>query len=262
MSESWYDTGYEGVNKAEDRINQLGGPRRFWLKPGSSAEFVFVDDEPLAIYEHNPKMNGHFRNWITCVKGIYDETPCCDEIGEKTRYYIGYYTIIDCSKWTDNKGNSHQYEIKFLPAKLKSLKKFKRKKEDRLQAGNGGLAGCLYKATREDNKSPSIGDEFEYLKDADMGKLFQLANYAGKKLSDLFAKASEDPANLARLQKVFALKLDPQGRPLPQIPQFNYMELLKPKSTKDLRDMLKGNVEKDEDSGSSSGHGADEQVPF
>ncbi len=264
MSEnnSWYDTGYDGVNKAEANINQLGGPRRFWIKAGTSAEFVFVDDEPFAIYEHNPKMNGNFRNWVTCVKGIYEDTPCCDEIGEKTRYYIGYYTVIDCSKWTDNKGNSHQYEVKFLPAKLKSLKKFKRKKEDRQQDGKGGLAGCLYKATREDGKSPNIGDEFEFQKDADMGKLLTLANYNGKKLTELFTKAAEDPNSLAALQKVFAIKLDPHGKVLPTIPQFNYVELLKPKSAKDLRNMLKGNVEKDDGDGPTSGTGADESVPF
>lgn len=256
---SWYDTGYNGMKKEEDRMTQLGTPRRFWIKPNTSAEFVFVDAEPFAIYEHNPKMNGSFKNWVTCVKGVFEDAPCCDEIGEKTRYYVGFYTIIDCSKWVDNKGNTYQYEMKLLPAKLKSLKKFKRKGEDRAQ--QGGLAGCLYKATREDQKSPSIGDEFEFQKEADMGKLFALANFGGKKLTDLFAKASDDPANLARLQKAFALKLDAQGRPLPQIPMFNYLEVLKPRSPKDLRDMLKGNVEKDDNSSSSSA-GADESVPF
>lgn len=266
---SWYNQGYDGMKKEEDRISTMGGPNRIWIKPGTSCDFVFVDDEPVCIYEHNPKIDGSFRNWITCVKGIYDEAICCDEMGEKTRYYVGYYTVVDCSKWTDKKGNTYQYEVKFLPAKLKTLKKFKRKKEDRIAAGAGGLAGCLYKATREDEKSPNVGDEFEFTRTVDMEKLFQVANYKGKKLSDLFAKASDQP-NQDRLRKIFNIKVGADGKVVNEIPAFSYMDLLRPKSMKDLKEALKNVEEKDPSPGgsntpstkSSGPSGADNDVPF
>lgn len=270
---SWYDQGYTGMKKEEERISQLGGPQRVWVKPQTAGEFVFIDDEPFCFYEHNPKMNGHWRNWITCVKGMADSAPCCDEIGEKTRYYVGYFTVVDCSKWTDKKGNTYQYEVKFLPAKLKTLKKFKRKKEDRIQAGGSGLIGCLYKAHREDDKSPSIGDEFEFQREVDLAKLFQVANYKGKKLPELFAKAAEDPSSLEKLKKVFNVKVDKDGKLPAIIPTFNYLAQLAPKSVKDLKELLQDSVESPDDEPTSFGgkggggdkakaSGADENVPF
>jgi hypothetical protein len=270
---NWYDSGYGGMKKEEDRIAQMGIPQRFWMPAGESREFVFLEDEPFCIYEHNPKMNGNFRNWITCVKGILDgPAPCCEEIGEKTRYYVGYFTVVDCSKWTDKKGNTYQYELKFLAAKLKTLKKFKRKKEDRITGGGDGLVGCLYKGFREDDKSPSVGDEFEFLRTVDLSKLLAVANYKGKKMADLFQKANEDPTNLERLKKIFDVKIDASGQVIETLPVFNYMQLLAPKSTKDLKEMLKGNVEENDDGDKKTGFGggkktgpksgADEDVPF
>lgn len=266
MSENWYDTGYDGVKKEEDRMNAFSPPRRFWVKVGEPKEFVFVSDEPFAIYEHNPKINGGFKNWITCVKGMYDTAPCCDEIGEQSRYYVGIYTVVDCSKFV-SKNNTYQYELKFLPAKVKSMKKFKRKREDLQSSGEGGLVGKMYRAIREDSKSPNIGDEFEFVKNADMEKLFQIANFAGKKLPELYAQASGNAplaaTALERLQKTFDIQME-GGAIKNVIPQFNYLNLLKPKSPAELTYMLKGKVEKDDDSNGAppSNFGNSDSVPF
>lgn len=232
---SWYQTGYAGMPQEAVRQGQLYAPNRLWIPAGQKKDEVFIDDEPCCIREHNPKLKGDWKNWFTCLEGIYDDVVCCDQLGSNSRYYVGYYTICDASEYTDKKGNKHQYELKFLPAKWKTLNKLKLKREDR-----DGFVGSLYTVIRSDEKSPSCGDDFEFKRAVDMDKLFDLANYRGKRLVDLYNKARQDDIAMEALKKVFKLEFDANGNLLDKIVPFNYMELLKPKTPKELRDLLKG----------------------
>jgi hypothetical protein len=231
---SWYQTGYTGMRREEERLSQLLSPNRLWIPAGAKKEVVFTDDEPVCIYEHNPKIGGEWKNWLTCLSGCSDDVVCCDQLGSNSKYYVGYYTICDASEYIDKKGNKHQYEMKFLPSKWKTLNKLKMKKEDR-----GGFAGCLYSVIRSDEKSPSCGDDFEFKRTVDMERLFDLANYRGKRLPDLYAKARADVVALEALKKVFRLEFDANGNLIDKIVPFNYAELLKPKSPKEVRDLLR-----------------------
>ena len=188
----------------------------------------------MCIYEHNPKINGDFKNWFTCLKGLYpDDAVCCQELGERSRYWVGFYTIVDCTKF-EWKGNTYQYEVKLLPAKLKGLKMLQLRKEDA-----GAMAGRMYRVTRLTDKSSNSGDDFSYIKEVDMAKLFAVANYKGKKLGELFAKAN-DADNLARLKKVFQVTTNEAGIVEPKLVPFNYETLLYPKSPKDIQSLLRG----------------------
>lgn len=263
---NWYESGFDGMGREDARIATLTGPSRLWIPPGERREFVFIDDNPACIYEHNPKLNGNYKNWHTCLKGIAEQgCPTCDELTEKTRYYAGYFTAIDCSKWKDKKGNDHQFELNLLQAKLKTLKKFKRKKDDGIEAGRPGLVGGLYRATREDEKSPTCGDEFEFLRAADMEKLFELALYRGKKVAEMFTKAEENAQSLEVLKKIFQVEMDGNGKPVRKLVPFNYMSVLAPKDYKDLKQMVSGaQAQQDprDGQGSSGGAGATDEVPF
>jgi hypothetical protein len=258
---SWYETGYSGINREEDRIATLSGPFRVWIPPGKSLEMVFVDDEPVCIYEHQWKANGSWRNWTTCLQGISDDVVCCKDLGEKTRSYVGYITTVQCTETTDKKGNKYNFELQLLGAKLKTLKKFRRKKEER-----GALAMTRFRVTREDDKSPSCGDEFEFLKEVtDPDKLFEVANYKGKKLSELWEKAESNPESMARLKRTFQLAFDSEGKLLRRVVPFNYMELLKPMEAADLRKRLNANPAQDADGdggGTNGGGGGGDDVPF
>jgi hypothetical protein len=260
---NWYESGFDGIGREDARISTLNGPGRLWIPPGERREFVFIDDAPAQIYEHNPKLNGSFRNWMTCLKGIEEKgCPVCDQLGEKTRYYCGYFSVIDCSKWKDKKGNDHQFELNLLQAKLKTMKKFKRKKEDAIEAGRAGLAGGLYRATREDDMSPTCGDEFEFVRDPDMSKLFELALYRGKKLSEMFDKAEENETSMATLQKIFQVQFEPDSdgkKLIRKLVPFNYLSVLAPKEYKELKLMVAG-AERDNDS--RGGDKSDGEVPF
>lgn len=268
MSEggSWYTQGFGGVKKEEDRVAQMYGPPRFWMKAGTSTQLVFIDDEPACIHEHSPKINGSWKNWFTCLKDSNPEdAACCELIGADTRHYVGYLTVVDCSEWKDTKGNVHQFEIKLLPAKLKALKLLQTKKEGR----DNRLAGRVYRVSRTDDKSPGIGNDYEFDRDADLEKLFQAVNYKGKKLRDLMR--SDKPEELARIKKTFNVSFDKEGSIVPKLVPFNYQDVLKPKSPKELRDVLRGvKIERDDDRPAGGGTGTtegggkrdDDDVPF
>lgn len=264
---SWAKQGFEHLKAEEDRVASMYGPSRVWIPAGNSQEWVFLDDNPFSFHEHNPKIDGSWRNWITCLQGVQDETPCCEILGQKSRYFTGYFTVVDLSKWTDKKGNSHQYEIKLVGAKMKTLKKLARKKEQR-----GSLVGCIFKVTREDDKSPNVGDDFEYVRDADLSRLFEVANFKGTKFPELFSKASEDPSAMNALKRNFNVSFDDNQQLVKKLPIFNYYSLFEPKAAKDLRTFLKASkIESGDDfeggaaGGSKSGSqpsGADEDIPF
>lgn len=250
---SWYDTGYAGLKREMDRIDQTNAPNRVWLPVGGKRELVWIDDEPVCIHEHSPKMNGEWKNWFTCGKDVYDNSVCCELFnpsGYKS-YYVGFYTVIDCSEWTDAKGNKHQYEVKLFPAKMKNIKRLEMRREQR-----GAFAGKLFSIMRLDEKSASTGDEFEVLRDADMAKLFPLANYKGKKLSELFAKGT-DEENISRLKNTWKVEVV-DGKVVPKLVPFNYSKILYPMAPKELRALVSGSVvdKRDDDFGGGRSGGA------
>lgn len=260
---SWYSTGFEGIGAEERRLDEAQGPHRMWIPGGGSKDVVWIDDDPVCVYEHNPKMNGNFRNWLTCQQGVYDEVVCCQKLGVKGRYYVGYLTGVDCSIWKDTRGNDHQYEMRLVPLKLRSLKKFRRKRDDR-----GAMAGTMWRMNREDDNTASIGDDWDFQRDIDMEKMFDYVNYRGTLLSELWTNAEGDVEQMVRVRRMFQVKPNEDGK-LPRIiPPFNYMEILKPKTPKELRLHL-GAVQ-DEDEGDSRFSGAaskggaikEEKVPF
>jgi len=268
---SWYDTGYSGVKKEQERLETASGPNRLWIPEGGKKEVVFVDDEPVCIHEHTVKIDGDWKNWFTCLKDVHDDIACCQILNPKgyKPYYIGFYTVIDCTEWTDAKGNKHQYEVKLFPAKLKTLKRLQMRRSD---PARGSFAGKLFSIMRVDKKSPSSGDEFEILRDADMAKLFTVANYRGKKLGELFGKGT-DEESINQLKNTWKVEIA-EGKAVPKLVPFNYFKVLHPLAPKELRARLNSvQIEQAEDgdfgssgassAGSTSGGGkADEDVPF
>lgn len=263
MGGSWYNQGSDGIEKEQHRLDDLTGPGRLWIPGGESKEGVFVDDEMFCIYEHNPKIDGGYRNWFTCGQGVHDEVVCCQKLGPKSRYYVGFLTWVDCSKWTDQRGNTHQYEMRLMPLKMKSMKKFKRKKDDK-----GSLISTYWRLTREEDQSPQVGDDWEFKRDVDMDKMFPHVCYRGKKLSELWDDAEGKPEAMEHIKRTF--QIEPKDGKLPlTVPAFNYFRLLEPKPPKDIRILLGAVQPEDEDkspsrtqSYKSGGDIKEEDVPF
>lgn len=266
MSEgkSWYSTGFADAVKQERRSDfTTYAPDRVWIPAGQSREMVFVDDAAISFEEHNAKINGNWKNWMTCAAPITDEgePECCKILGRDTRYRVTMLTVVDCSKWTDKKGNVHQYEVKVLPAKYKTAQKLERKSGDLAKEGKT-LIGRLYKVVRETDKSPAVGDEYEFSRDVDMSKLFELATYKGKKLTDLWAKADESAAEFAKLARVFAISKDSNGKVVRKLVPFRYEAVFAPKLPKEIREAIGNYVKAPDDDAGPSNAGADEEVPF
>lgn len=261
---SWYSSGFGGIKGEEDRLASMYGPPKLWLKAGATKSIVFVDDNPACLHEHSPKINGSWGNSYTCLRDMYpDDVACCEILGQDTRHFVGYFTVIDMDQWKDKKGNLHEFEIKLLPAKVKSLKMIEHKKVSR----ENRLAGRIFNIRRTDDKSPSIGDDYEYNRDVkDPSALFASVQFKGKKLSEFFTKSVETEEGLAKLKKTFAVTYA-DGVPVPKLVPFSYQDILRPKTPKDLRDILRGAKIEKNGPGSTNSTGSDassneKDVPF
>jgi len=157
----WFDVGFGGIEEAEKRMMTA---HRFWVPINGRKEFVFLDDEPFCIMEHSLYLEGSWRNYYTCLKGMYDTCPFCED-GKKP-YYIGFLTVVDLSEWTDNQGQRRSHEIRLFPMKTRPLKRFRRRKEEM-----GSLVGCVFRAYRDSDRDPVVGGEFEFVRKVDLKDL-------------------------------------------------------------------------------------------
>ncbi len=175
---SWFNQGFGGVQKEERRRAQASNRvSRWWVKPGtdekpSEAEIIFLDDEPFCYYEHNPKLtreiNGQVKtgwkdNWFTCVEGVFKDDPGCAMCRNGIpKYYVGLLTVLDCSEFEYN-GKIYKNTRKLFAAKFKTLKYLKNKKR-RMD----GLTGKRFMVSRTDGEAPSVGNDFEFMREEEM----------------------------------------------------------------------------------------------
>lgn len=170
MSNSFEDMlkqsqGYGALDQKEKEIEarrQSFGPRRIWLPAGATTQLIFLDDNPIIIEEHQFKIDGNWQNWFTCLKTIGQACPMCDGTTNKP-YTVGFYTVIDCSEYTDKQNKRHQYEIRLLGAKYSALQKLRVLSQKQKEKGYAqGLAGCKFEVTRTSNEAHSTGDMWQF----------------------------------------------------------------------------------------------------
>lgn len=140
---------------------------RFWMPKDTEKEITFLDGVVApdgsfnfhSYYEHNIQMNGSWKNWFVCL-AQEEQQPCplC-EAGDTARF-VGVFSVIDHSEWTDKKGVKHKDELKLYVAKLTTLKLLRK-----WATKKNGLVGWRVEVSRSDkDNSPAIGDSFEFLK--------------------------------------------------------------------------------------------------
>lgn len=165
---NWYDTGYEHAEKIQAEMDARKrdgfGPRRFWVPAdGTKKEIIFIggvldgDGEitsnPFCVYEHNLQINGRWGNHLTCMKKRGQECAACD-IGDKPAY-TAFFTVIECTEYTDKKGVTHVNETRLLPAKA-ATRNLLKTLSDNLPGKS--LVGYKFQVSRSTNKSASVGD--------------------------------------------------------------------------------------------------------
>ena len=152
---SWYKQGFS--NQPEMRGGRRGGGmNRLWVKPESRVKGMFLDSQPFCIYEHNPYLDGSWRNQTTCAGADSpDGCPLC-EIGDEPEY-VGFLTWVDFSPWTDNQGREHTFTKKLFPMKKKVWKILAAAAEKR-----GELTGWIVECYRSSKEEPSTGMSYDF----------------------------------------------------------------------------------------------------
>lgn len=262
---SWYDTGYAGAEKEQERRDLGSAPPRFWLKPGASKEIVWVTDDPFCYYEHQWRVGDDKQFYYgTCVSKINPDGCYLDSAkGVGRAEYVGQYTIVDVSGYVTKEGKENKFQLMLLPAKTKVLNRLKKKKENK-----GTLIGQLWSVARGDDHSPNTGDDFDFIREAKMDELYKVVTYKGKKLAELIAAANGSGVEAAKVRKYLCHHFDlPTDGPIPEvIPRFNYANLFKPMDEAEMRAASAGAHSFGSGGGSSAGTGASsssaDDVPF
>lgn len=188
--------------KVEERKKEMekGKLYRFWLPEGKDGSFTFLDgnmaDDILDIpflYEHNVYMNGNWKNWFICTQ---DTEPCPICEGGGKPYYAGFFTVIDHSEWTDKQGVKHRDEVKMFVAKRDTIKQLLK-----LSAKRGGLRGCRFDVSRTGDKSPSVGNVFDFVQKYSEQELSQMYGQKSKPLdfNTILTEAYMDAKELRKL---------------------------------------------------------------
>jgi len=176
----WYKTG-EDADKAieeeavrQEEARKSGGKlQRYWMPPnnkqGDQQHYLtFLDglthpegfSSPFTFMEHQLKLNGHWRNWFTCIEGLVidgkkQSCPLC-AAGENPSL-MAAYSVIDHTEFTDKKGNTRSKEVRLFVCKSQvqgALKKAAKKKK--------GLRGWHVEVTRTGSDAASTGNSFDF----------------------------------------------------------------------------------------------------
>lgn len=164
---AWYRKGTEGLRDDMDHSSKKDVVKRFWLKQGESRKIVFLDNLAFRFWEHNVCIDGSWKNWFVCLReNLGEECALCSS--DNRPYFVGFYSVLDMTGYTDKKGVKHVNEKLLFPAKIPILEKLSRKDEK-----HGGLTGCIFDVTRGASaKSSAVGDDFDFVEKVELIKQF------------------------------------------------------------------------------------------
>lgn len=158
----WFGVGWgsakAAVQKADkDYEDQKNTPRRYWIPADDkNHRIIFVDGEPFTLREHEFAINGDFKNkkYKTCLAVSGKACPFC--AADNKASYVGFFTVIDLSKYEGRDKKIYKNQIRLFAAKSQSLKMLG-KLAEKLK---GDLSGVLMDVSRSGPKSPGCGDGF------------------------------------------------------------------------------------------------------
>jgi len=166
----------EEENRVEAAKAQSGKMWSFRMAPNEERKITFLDgdldsDGALDCYlyhQHTVKIAGKFQNYI-CTREAEGHCPICDA-GESKPTLVGVLTVIDHTPYTITSGQNQGQVVKnrrrlfvFKPQTYKILVKKASKHQ--------GLAGVTFEVTRGDEKSPSVGNQFDFVEKLDGDQL-------------------------------------------------------------------------------------------
>ena len=174
---SWMLGAGVDVDMTGDPTAGAGAFIRFWLPKGSDRTVVFLTEgnKSVCLWEHNYRMGGNWRNWLSCCGPTGAKCPMCAwadaNDGQFRRYKAQFFTIVDCHEFTDSAGKVRKNEKRLLCAKKDTTEVLKRKYLTRVE-NDQGLRGAMFKVYRtSSDKSAGCGEDFEFQKMVDLSSL-------------------------------------------------------------------------------------------
>lgn len=172
------DGGLTGSGLASDsRGSGANAAQRFWIPKGEERRIIFLTegDKAKKIWEHQVRLNGDWRNWITSLTWFgHKPDPLLDfsqETGMFKRYNAYAFTVIDTHEFTDKSGNTRKNLKKLFLAKKDTAEIIKRMYLKRLE-NDEGIMGAMFDVYRTNSdKSASVGEQFEFVKMVDVSTL-------------------------------------------------------------------------------------------
>lgn len=153
------------IDKVTEMKREKSAPR-FMLKAGEEAVIVFVDTNPIFVWEHNLEIAGKWGNHFTCVKEK-KTCPICHNNSQDKSVYIAYFTVIDTREFTRKDGTKVKNRKVLYPAKGSSMPKV----EDLIKK-YGSLSGLAFKVKRYTKQEPNCGTTFDKIGKVDLVKKF------------------------------------------------------------------------------------------
>ena len=165
--EAWQDMEKEEEEKAS---NSNGTALyRFRVKPDEERRITFldgnIDDEgylDIVTWKEHRVLDTSTGRYIevACLEPMGEPCPACE--ANERRSVVGGMTVIDHSDYTVKNGPNAGKVLRDLKrlfvAKPKTLKVLRK-----MAAKRGGLAGCTFDVSRQDDKSPAVGDVFDFV---------------------------------------------------------------------------------------------------
>lgn len=164
----WLLRGPAGEQKAAEIKKQYSegrGPDRLYLKTGSHATLVFLDNDGAFFWEHQLKVDDNWRNWFTCLRDFTD-CPICSRT-ESKRYYVAAYTVLNLTGYKKRDGTQVQGVKQLLMVKSAQFDKLASKRQS---AGGDLTMGC-FKFARFADKESTIGSDWDFIKKVDPSQL-------------------------------------------------------------------------------------------
>ena len=178
----------DAEKEAQIRAEQNQKTHRFWVPAGQEARFTFVDGfltpentvDFIALKEHALFMNGKYHNYFSCLDTGGPEGQVCPLcVGGDTAYFAGAFTVIDHRAYKNEKtGKVFTNQRRLFVAKRETIKLLQQ-----LGIKRGGLAGCTFDAMRSGDKSPGVGNSFDFIEKnsiEDLKKKFMVLDANGK----------------------------------------------------------------------------------
>jgi len=235
---SWMTSGKKATTRWKDQDDTRQEkfwllPDRYWMPKDSKRVVVWVDEDGVAVREHSVRIDGKRREVVTCSsdeEGAH--ANCCQKLGRERGEYarVLVWTVVDTSEWQTKDGKTRRNELRMFSAKWNSSEKLLDRQAEY------GLEYSVYRVRRYSQTfEPSVGSDFDFQKKVeDRVAFFNACYYKGTALSKLWDEAESDPLQMAKLKKLFQVKLNANGELLREVVPFNYSVVLAPPSAADI----------------------------